>query len=182
MVDSYGKITLEKPKRGFKELHEMDAFTVGGNVYNGEKQSLLPVVQFKKLDKVSEWSYAHKSDAGMDIRSNENVTIMPRTRCLVKTGISVALPEDIVMMVCPRSGMAIKQGVTVLNAPGIVDSGYRGEVGVILYNAGDESVEIKAGDRIAQAVFQKVVHVDSEWVETLPDSDRGSKGFGSTGS
>jgi dUTP pyrophosphatase len=100
---------------------------------------------------------------------------------LVKTGISIALPANMVALVHPRSGLALRHGITVLNAPGTIDSGYRGEIGVILYNAGDISFPIFRGDRIAQMVFQQFDTPTFIRVDSLNDSERGDGGFGSSG-
>lgn len=125
--------------------------------------------------------YAHEGDAGADLRSVEDTIITPNSRILVHTGLHMAIPNGYVGMVCPRSGFALKQGVTVLNAPGIVDSGYRGEVGVILLNTSEQTVTVRKGDRIAQMVFVPYAHMAFEHVESLPETDRGEGGFGSTG-
>lgn len=126
-------------------------------------------------------TYAHEGDAGADLRSVEDTIITPNSRILVHTGLHMAIPAGYVGMVCPRSGFALKQGVTVLNAPGIVDSGYRGEVGVILLNTSEQTVTVRKGDRIAQMVFVPYAHMAFEHVENLPETDRGEGGFGSTG-
>lgn len=126
-------------------------------------------------------AYAHEGDAGADLRSVEDTIITPNSRILVHTGLHMAIPDGYVGMVCPRSGFALKHGVTVLNAPGIVDSGYRGEVGVILLNTSEQTVTVRKGDRIAQMVFVPYVHMAFEHVESLPETDRGEGGFGSTG-
>lgn len=126
-------------------------------------------------------AYAHEGDAGADLRSVEDTIITPNSRILVHTGLHMAIPSGYVGMVCPRSGFALKHGVTVLNAPGIVDSGYRGEVGVILLNTSEQTVTVRKGDRIAQMVFVPYVHMAFEHVESLPETDRGEGGFGSTG-
>lgn len=125
--------------------------------------------------------YALKGDAGADLRTTEQVDLAPGERTLAKTGVKIALPENVVALVHPRSGLALKQGVTVLNTPGTIDSNYRGEIGVILYNASDKNVSLQAGERIAQLVFQEVLTVEFEQVESLDDTDRGDGGFGSTG-
>lgn len=125
--------------------------------------------------------YATAGDAGADLVSAEDVRIPSHQRILVRTGIKIAIPEGYVGLVHPRSGLALKHGITVLNAPGTIDAGYRGEVGVILYNSGVLDFEVKAGDRIAQLVIQKVETAEFEVVDALIDSDRGSGGFGSTG-
>lgn len=126
--------------------------------------------------------YAKGGDAGADIYSRIDITLAPGERALVPTGISIALPDGYVALVHPRSGLAIKHGVTMVNAPGTVDAAYRGELHCILINHDPiESVSFKRGDRIAQLVFQKVERAEFVEVEHLPGSDRGSGGFGSTG-
>lgn len=126
-------------------------------------------------------AYARDGDAGVDLVANEDVTLWPWSRALVKTGIKVEIPYGYVGLVHPRSGLALNTGITVLNAPGTIDSGYRGEVGVILFNTTDVEHHVKTGDRIAQLVFQKVETVEFEVVDALTESDRGEGGFGSTG-
>ena len=126
--------------------------------------------------------YAKGGDAGADIVSRIDITLAPGERALVPTGISIALPDGYVALVHPRSGLAIKHGVTMVNAPGTVDAGYRGELQVILINHDkSESVSFKRGDRIAQLVIQKVERAEFVEVRDLPGSGRGSGGFGSTG-
>lgn len=120
-------------------------------------------------------------DAGYDLRSTLDLTIAVGKRALVPTGVRIALPAGYVALVHPRSGLATKHGVTVLNAPGTVDAGYRGEMAVTLINHGDQAFEIKRGDRIAQVIFQKFETVNFVSVSELPGSQRGSAGFGSTG-
>ena len=127
-------------------------------------------------------TYAHEDDAGMDLRASEEATIPARSRALVGTGIAIALPHGHVGLVHPRSGLAAKHGITVLNAPGTIDAGYRGEVKVILLNTSDEAFNVAIGDRIAQLVVQKVEHPAVEVVALLDgDTARGAGGFGSTG-
>lgn len=125
--------------------------------------------------------YARVGDAGCDLIANENATIAPHSRKLVKTGTWIELPEGYVALVHPRSGLALKQGITVLNTPGTIDSGYRGEIGVILFNTTGDLIEIDRGTRIAQLVIQKFETAEFEVVDALTDSDRGAGGFGSTG-
>ncbi len=127
--------------------------------------------------------YATDASSGVDLQAfvEEPIVLKPFERALVPTGIFISIPEGYEAEVRPRSGMAIKYGVTVLNTPGTIDADYRGEVKVILINLGNESVTINNGDRIAQMVFKKVAHVDWKVVEVLPDSVRGEGGFGSTG-
>lgn len=127
-------------------------------------------------------SYAHAGDAGADLRTTQDVTLRPFERALVPTGVAIALPAGYVALVHPRSGLAVKQGVTVLNAPGTIDAGYRGEIKVPLINMDPENtVQFNRGDRIAQLVIQR--YVEARFVEAsqLPGSDRSTKGFGSTG-
>lgn len=126
--------------------------------------------------------YAKGGDAGADIVSRVDVTLQPGERALVPTGISIALPDGYVALVHPRSGLAIKHGVTMVNAPGTVDAGYRGELHCILINHDPkEAITFHKGDRIAQLVIQKVERAEFIEVQELPGSGRGSGGFGSTG-
>ena len=120
-------------------------------------------------------------DAGYDLRSAVDINIEVGHRALISTGVSIALPAGYVALVHPRSGLAAKHGVTVLNAPVTVDAGYRGEIAVTLINHGHETFEVKRGDRIAQIIFQKFETVNFLSVAELPGSQRGSAGFGSTG-
>jgi len=126
--------------------------------------------------------YAKGGDAGADIVSRIDITLAPGERALVPTGIAIALPDGYVALVHPRSGLAIKHGVTMVNAPGTVDAGYRGELQIILINHDkSEPVSFKRGDRIAQLVIQKVERAEFVEVQDLPGSGRGTGGFGSTG-
>lgn len=126
-------------------------------------------------------SYAHPGDAGLDLAAAESCVLEPMQRAAVPTGIAIAIPDGWVGLVHPRSGLALKQGLTVANAPGTIDAGYRGEVKVILVNLGDAPVTIEPGDRIAQLVLQRVGHADVVEVADLDDTGRGAGGFGSTG-
>ena len=126
-------------------------------------------------------SYAHPSDAGMDVRSVEGLTIAPGKRALVHTGLVMLLPPKYEAQVRPRSGLALKSGVTVLNTPGTIDSGYRGEVGVILANFGDTDFQVKKGDKIAQIVIAPVTQPEIVETDFIDETDRGTGGFGSTG-
>lgn len=126
-------------------------------------------------------AYAHASDAGMDVRSVEDLTIPAGRRALVHTGLVMMLPPDAEAQVRPRSGLALKHGVTVLNTPGTIDSGYRGEVGVILANFGESDFEVRKGDKIAQIVIAPVTRPVVVEVDEIDDTDRGAGGFGSTG-
>lgn len=127
-------------------------------------------------------SYAKGGDAGADIVSRIDITLQPGERALVPTGISIALPDGYVALVHPRSGLAVKHGVTMVNAPGTVDAGYRGELQCIMINHDPkEPITFHKGDRIAQLVIQKVERAQFIEVENLPGSGRGTGGFGSTG-
>jgi dUTP pyrophosphatase len=127
-------------------------------------------------------TYAHPGDAGADLTTTVDVTLDPGERALVPTGISVALPDGYVALVHPRSGLAARYGVSIVNAPGTVDAGYRGEVKVLLVNLDPaETVRLSKGDRIAQLVFQRFERARFVEVASLPGSDRGDGGYGSTG-
>lgn len=127
-------------------------------------------------------AYAHPGDAGADLVSTEAVRLEPGQRALVGTGVRIALPDGYVAFVVPRSGLAAKHGITIVNAPGTVDAGYRGEIKVSLLNTdAAEAYEIAPGDRIAQMVIMPVPRVSFLPVDELPESTRGEGGFGSTG-
>ena len=126
-------------------------------------------------------AYAHPGDAGMDVRSVEEVTPAPGARALVRTGLVLELPPDAEAQVRPRSGLALKYGVTVLNTPGTIDAGYRGEVGVILINLGTEPFVVEKGMKIAQLVVAPVAQAEIVEVSAVDATDRGAGGFGSTG-
>jgi dUTP pyrophosphatase len=140
-------------------------------------------VLIKRLDAgVPLPNYAKGGDAGADIVTAVDITLAPGERALVPTGISIALPDGYVALVHPRSGLAIKHGVTMVNSPGTVDAGYRGELKLILINHDPKySVSFKRGDRVAQLVIQQVERAEFVEVQELPGSGRGSDGFGSTG-
>jgi dUTP pyrophosphatase len=126
-------------------------------------------------------SYATPGSAGMDLRSAEALTIKPGARALVATGIAIALPENYEAQVRPRSGLAVKYGITVLNAPGTIDADYRGEIKVPLINLGSDDFIIARGDRIAQMVVAPVTTAELVEVDVLEDTPRGAGGFGSSG-
>jgi dUTP pyrophosphatase len=127
-------------------------------------------------------SYAKAGDAGADLCTRIDLTLKPGERVLVPTGISIALPNGFVALVHPRSGLAIKHGISIVNTPGTVDAGYRGELQVILINHDlKESISFKKGDRIAQLVIQQVERAEFIEVQDLPGSERSTGGFGSTG-
>ena len=126
--------------------------------------------------------YAHPGDAGLDLRSAVDVRLGPGERALVPTGIAVAVPDGFVGLVHPRSGLAVRHGVSLVNTPGTIDAGYRGEVKVPLINHDRaDAVDLTRGDRIAQLVIQQVAHVQVKEVAKLDEAERGDGGFGSTG-
>ncbi len=144
--------------------------------------STTQTIRFQKLHpQASVPVQAHPGDAGMDLHSCESVVLSPGARCLVRTGLAVEIPAGLEGQVRPRSGLALRHGVTVLNTPGTIDAGYRGEVGVILVNLGEAPFVVEPGMRIAQMVFAAVAHVAVTVTESLTASERGAGGFGSTG-
>ncbi len=139
-------------------------------------------ISFKRLDReLPAPRRAHEGDGGVDLRARVSATLEPGERALVPTGIAVAIPVEYAGLVVPRSGLAIREGIGVVNAPGLIDAGYRGEVQVVLINHGSEPVTIERGERIAQLVVVPVIVDDFVEVDELPDSTRGAGGFGSTG-
>lgn len=126
-------------------------------------------------------AYAREGDAGLDLRAAREVTLEPGGRALVGTGMAVAIPPGCAGLVLPRSGLALHHGVTVLNAPGLIDAGFRGEVKVLLVNHSAQPVTFERGERVAQLVLIRVERADLVEVEELPPSERGAGGFGSTG-
>ncbi len=145
----------------------------------------LPVVLLKDTHGGDVPRRAHEQDAGLDLFAatldGRGEIIRPGKMAVLGTGVAVAIPEGHVGLVCPRSGLAVRDGVTVLNGPGVIDPGYRGEVLVPLINLGEKAVQIRPGQRIAQLVVAPVTHVTPVVVDELPDSERGDNGFGSTG-
>lgn len=140
-------------------------------------------VRIKRLDPSVELpSYAYLGDAGLDLRANEDVALAPFERKLIPTGLAIAIPEGYAGFVQPRSGMALKLGLTMANTPGLIDAHYRGELKVVAVNIdAAETIHIARGERIAQLVIQKVPCVQLVEVDELDDTDRGSGGFGSSG-
>jgi dUTP pyrophosphatase len=126
-------------------------------------------------------NYAHQGDAGLDLYSVEEVKINPSETALIKNGIKIELPPQTEAQVRPRSGLALKHGITVLNTPGTIDEGYRGEVGVVLINHGKETFIVEKGMKIAQMVVKPVWYVEVDEVEELSETERAEGGFGSTG-
>lgn len=140
-------------------------------------------IKIKKMsDDVKLPNYQHfGEDCGMDIRSRYKYTLKPGEYKLIKTGIKLAIPKGYGGFVYPRSGLALKHGITVLNADGVIDPGYRGELGVILINHSDKNFEIDKDDRIAQLIIHKVFDIEWQEVDSLTDSERSEGGFGHTG-
>lgn len=140
------------------------------------------VLRFKRLHEGAKLpGYAHQGDAGLDLSAAEGITIGPGARAAVGTGWAVAVPAGWVGLVHPRSGLALNSGVTVVNAPGTLDSGYRGELKVLLVNLGDEPVDVAAGDRIAQLLLQRIGRAVVVESDELDETGRGRGGLGSTG-
>jgi dUTP pyrophosphatase len=140
------------------------------------------IVHFKRIHPQAVLpAYAHPGDAGMDLCACEAARIEPGRRALVKTGLVMELPPGHEAQVRPRSGLALKNGVTVLNSPGTIDAGYRGEIGVILINLGDAAFAVEPGMRIAQMVVAPVTHACVEETADVAETARGAGGFGSTG-
>ncbi len=127
--------------------------------------------------------YMTRFSSGMDLCAvlNEEAVLKPGERRLIPTGIAVSIPEGYEGQVRPRSGLALKSGISIVNAPGTIDADYRGEIGVILINLGDQPFTVKNGDRIAQLIIAPVCRAEPEWVEDLDDTDRSDGGFGHTG-
>lgn len=125
--------------------------------------------------------HAKYGDAGMDLTSRETVDIAPQGTVMVGTGVAMAIPDGYYGAVVPRSGMASKRGVTIVNTPGTIDSGYRGEIKLPLYNAGHEMVTVERGERVAQIIIQRHETVECVVVDELSETSRGDGGFGSTG-
>jgi len=141
-----------------------------------------PVLDVRRLDPdLPLPTYAHPGDAGLDLYAADTTTLQPGGRALIPCGIAVAVPPGHVGLVHPRSGLAVDHGLTLLNAPGTIDAGYRGELKVLVINHGDEPVEVRHGQRIAQLLLMPVVAVDVREVDRLDVTSRGSGGFGSTG-
>ena len=140
-------------------------------------------VNIKRLDPEVELPcYAYEGDAGLDIRANESVDIPPHERALISTGLAIALPDGYAGFMQPRSGMALKRGLSIANTPGLIDAHYRGELKVIAVNLDPrETVHIERGERIAQLVIQEVPLVKLIEVDDLDETDRGEGGFGSSG-
>lgn len=141
-------------------------------------------VNVKRLDPTVELpAYAYEGDAGLDLRANESVDIAPFERVLIPTGLAISIPDGYAGFVQPRSGMALKRGLTIANTPGLIDAHYRGELKAIAVNLdSQQTIHIERGERIAQLVIQQVPVVHLTEVDELDETDRGSGGFGSSGS
>lgn len=140
-------------------------------------------IKVEKLDDTVELpEYQHYGeDAGLDLKANEKKVLPAGDYKLIKTGLKIAIPPGYAGFIYPRSGLALKHGITVLNADGVIDPGYRGELGIILINHGDKEFRINRGDRIAQLIIQKTFTVEWEETDKLDSSKRGQGGFGHTG-
>ena len=137
-------------------------------------------VQIKRLKNVK-LQYAHDGDAGVDLYAAEEYTLKPFERALISTGIKIAVPRGYEAQIRPKSGLAIDHGITLLNTPGTIDTGYRGEIKVIIINLGKEAYTIKKNSKIAQMVFSRVEQAQFKEVDELAETTRGEGGFGSTG-
>ena len=139
-------------------------------------------VTFRRLDDAASIpKAAHRGDAGFDLSASRAVDLLPGERALVPTGLAIEIPDGFAGLVVPRSGLAIRNGISVVNGPGLLDSGYRGELQVILINHGQEPVRIEVGDRIAQLMVVAVPEIVWREADDLSQSERGASGFGSTG-
>lgn len=138
-------------------------------------------IRIQRISDVPLPKYAHPGDAGLDIYSAGDHVLKPGERKLISTGIKIAVPIGYEAQIRPKSGLAIKHGLSIVNTPGTIDSGYRGEVGIICINHGQEDIKIQKNNKIAQMIINKVEKADIEEVDELDDTSRGEGGFGSTG-
>jgi dUTP pyrophosphatase len=146
------------------------------------KEYACPIVKIKKFDPAAVIPrYEYQDDSGADLYAIADCTLQPLERKAIPTGLYVEVPAGLELQIRPKSGLALESGITVLNTPGTIDSGYRGEIKVILINLGSEPYQIKKGQKIAQLVVAPVVHVNFQEVDNLSASKRGTGGFGSTG-
>lgn len=137
-------------------------------------------LSFKKLDDRAVLpSRGSSFAAGLDLYSIEDLTIEPKQRCLARTGLAVAIPEGYYGRIAPRSGLALRTGLDVLS--GVIDADYRGEIGCLLYNTGDETINLPAQSKICQLIIEKIITPEAVWADEINETDRGSGGFGSTG-
>ena len=145
-------------------------------------ENLITVPYQKLSDAIEDPAYAYEGDAGLDLRSTIEYDLQPFERVAVPTGVAVAIPEGYAGLIIPRSGLAVKHGISIVNAPGLVDSGYRGELRVTLVNLdAHNTFHIGVGDRIAQIMFAPFAHALLQGVQSLDETERGAKGFGSSG-
>ena len=178
-MDMLPQDTKEEIQMAIKLAEQVKDYNEGGNENSKTKINYINKSSNKNP------SYAKEGDSGFDLRANESGTLKPFERVLVSTGLFFELPKGFELQIRPRSGLAFKHGITVLNTPGTVDTGYRGEIKVLLINLGQDKFKFEKGDRIAQGVITGRVSSDlGELVEVLDlnESDRGEGGFGSTGS
>ncbi len=144
--------------------------------------ALEPVRVPIKLDESAQLpEYASAGAAGMDVRTPQQISLQPGQRTHIATGLRVSVPDGFELQVRPRSGLALRHGLALVNSPGTIDPDFRGEIGILLINLGSDAVEIAAGERIAQLVLCPVAHCEWQIVDQLEDSERGEGGFGSTG-
>jgi dUTP pyrophosphatase len=178
-------IELDENDEYQKELEELIGMTYEEMNEDAIKTFKTKTLKVELIDDDAKFpEYAYPSDSGFDLFSTEEVILQPFGRALVPTGIKLSIPEEFEIQVRPKSGLAINQGLTVLNTPGTVDSGYNGEIKVIIFNTNNISVSIPKGTKIAQAVLSPVVngkYVNLVQVNKVNDGDRGDNGFGSTG-
>jgi dUTP pyrophosphatase len=176
---------IEPDEESKKELEDLLGFSMEEFDVDINRQLKTRTLQVKKLrEDAYEPSYNYESDSGFDLHSVEEVTLPPFGRALVPTGLAFGIPPEYEIQVRPKSGLALKQGLTVLNTPGTVDAGYDGEVKVIVFNTNNHEVTITKGMKIGQAVLAPVVcgyYVNLEMVEQIEKKERGDNGFGSTG-
>ena len=178
-------INIDEDDEYQKELEELIGMTYEEMNEDAIKTFKTKTLKVELLNSDAKFpEYAYPSDSGFDLYSTVEIILQPFGRALVPTGIKLSIPEEFEIQVRPKSGLAINQGLTVLNTPGTVDSGYNGEIKVIVFNTNNTSVTIPKGTKIAQAVLSPVVngkYVDLVQVNKVSDGDRGDNGFGSTG-
>lgn len=178
-------ITIDEDDEYQRELEELIGMTYEEMNEDAIKTFKTKTLKVELLNGDAKFpEYAYPSDSGFDLYSTDEVILQPFGRALISTGIKLSIPEEFEIQVRPKSGLAINQGLTVLNTPGTVDSGYNGEIKVIIFNTNNTSVTIPKGTKIAQAVLSPVVngkYVNLVQVNKVSDGDRGDNGFGSTG-
>jgi dUTP pyrophosphatase len=183
LIEAGLAVTHDSPLAGYRRFHTEDPFGNRLELLEPERGAAQPVSVKRLRPEARLPSHARPGDAGLDLTAAIDVRVGPGERAMVPTGIAVAIPDGHAGLVLPRSGLASKRGLTLANAPGLIDSGYRGEVTCAVVNLDrQEAVDIRAGDRIAQLLVVPIPAVRPEWVEEMPPSERGEGGFGSTGS